>query len=95
MEHVCHVAGSSIPRDQGRCSGLMSVHSELGKRPPLPLWTNRLWVLSAVLGAATLGSTAAIIHDTGRQRNAARLVAKSTADQIVATAAGRLEMLAL
>jgi signal transduction histidine kinase len=59
------------------------------------LWTGRLWILSAALGVATLVSTATIIHDTGRQRAAAALVAKSTAGQIVSTAGGRLEILAL
>src|SRR3954451_33083 len=60
-----------------------------------PLWTNRLWILSAALGAATLGSAAVMVHDTGRQHAAATMVAKARADQAVSAAAGRLEILAL
>ena len=59
------------------------------------LWTSRLWILSGALGAATLGSGVTILHDTGRQRAAAALVAKSTASQFVAAGSGRLEILAL
>jgi signal transduction histidine kinase len=43
----------------------------------------------------TLGATAAIIHDTSRQTAAARLVARSTSQQVAAVAAGRLENLAI
>src|SRR5947208_17033396 len=74
---------------------VMVTQNDLPQRPRSRLWTNRLWILSAALGAATLASTAAIIHDTGRQRAAAALVAKSTVGQFLSTASGRLELLAL
>ncbi len=69
--------------------------NEMPTRPRSRLWTNRLWVLSGVLGVATLASTAAIIHDSSRQIAAARLLARSAARQAAAIATGRLEILAL
>jgi signal transduction histidine kinase len=49
-----------------------------------------LWVLAALLGGATLVSAAAMIHDTVRQRTAASLVARATAEQVVALASERV-----
>ncbi len=54
-----------------------------------------LWVLAALLGGATLVSAAAMIHDTVRQRTAASLVARATAEQVVALASERLTSAAL
>ena len=68
----------------------MNVPTMFAQNDPLPrrsrsgLWTNRLWILSAALGAATMGSAAVLVHDSGRQRAAATMVSK-----------GRLEILAL
>ena len=73
----------------------MFAQNELARRSRSRLWINRLWILSAALGAATLGSGVVIVHDTGRQRASAAVVAKSRAEQIASAAAGRLEILAL
>ena len=73
----------------------MFAQSGRGARPRSPFWTNRLWILSAALGAATLGSTAAIVHDNTRHRAAAQAVARSAAERVAAAAAERLQILAL
>jgi signal transduction histidine kinase len=52
-------------------------------------------MLSAALFAASVISTAMIIHDTSRQRAAVHSVVRSTAEQVVALAGSRLEILAL
>lgn len=54
-----------------------------------------LWVLASLLGGATLVSAAAMIHDTVRMHTAAFLVARATAEQIVALASERLTSTAL
>ena len=59
------------------------------------LSNNRLWLLSAALGAATIVAMVGIIHDTSRQRAVAHSLARSMGEQVVALAAGRLEVLAL
>jgi signal transduction histidine kinase len=74
---------------------IMSAQNVPASRSRSPLWASRLWILSAALGAASLGSAAAIVHDTGRMRAAAGLVAKATAEQVASAAAGRLEILAV
>ena len=73
----------------------MFSENEITRRSRSRLWTNRLWILSGALGAVTIFSMVVIVHDTGRQRTAAAMVAKATADQAASTAAGRLEILAL
>lgn len=73
----------------------MFAQNDLPSRSSSRLWTNRLWVLSGVLGAATLGATAGIIHDTERQRAGVFLVAKSTAGELVSAASGHLEILSM
>src|SRR5688500_8991074 len=50
---------------------------------------NMLWVLAAILGAATVHAVTRVIHDTTRCRIAAGLVAQSLAEQIVANARHR------
>lgn len=55
---------------------------------------NLLWVLAAVLGAATLHAVTRVIHDTSRRRIAAGLVAQAMAEQVVAEARRRLEVTA-
>jgi len=54
-----------------------------------------LWVLATVLGGATIVSAATIIHDTSRQRAASRIVARATAEQVVALASERLNVTGL
>lgn len=54
-----------------------------------------LWVLAALLGSATVVTAAAIIHDTGRRRIAAQLIARATAEQVVTLASERLTVTAL
>ena len=73
----------------------MFSENELTRRSRSRLWTNRLWILSGVLGAATLVSTVLVVHDSERQRAAAGMAAKAAASQTASTAAGRLEILAL
>ena len=69
--------------------------NDLRPKQGLGLWNNRLWILSAGLGAASIISAATIIHDTTRQRTALHAVVRSTAEQIVGLAGSRVEMLAL
>lgn len=69
--------------------------NDLRPKHGLGLWNNRLWILSAGLGAASIISAATIIHDTTRQRTALHAVVRSTAEQIVGLAGSRVEMLAL
>ncbi|MGE5100250.1 MAG: hypothetical protein ACM3SX_09710, partial [Deltaproteobacteria bacterium] len=59
------------------------------------LWNNRLWILSAGLGTATILSGVTIIHDTSRQRSALHAVVRSTARQVVSLAGSRVEILGL
>src|SRR4051794_651835 len=72
----------------------MFANNALPRQPRSRLWTNRLWLLSGALGAATLGSAAAMVHDTGRKTAAPHQVAHPAAEQIAAAAGGRLEVLA-
>jgi hypothetical protein len=73
----------------------MSAQNELPRQTRSRIWANRLWILSGILFATTLGATAAIIHDASRQTAAAHLVARSTSHQVASVAAGRLENLAI
>lgn len=73
----------------------MFAQNELPRQKRSRLWANRLWILSGILGATTLGASAAIIHDASRQAAAAHLVARSTSHQVATVAAGRLENLAI
>ena len=49
-------------------------------------------MLAALLGAATLHAVMRVIHDTGRRRIAAGLVARATAERVVSSAIHRLEL---
>jgi len=71
------------------------VSNDLRPKRASDLWTNRLWILAGVLGAASLVSTATIIHDTSRQRAALHSVVRSTAEQVVALAGSHVEILAV
>src|SRR3982751_4922402 len=61
---------------------------------PRRLWSSRLWILALVLGATTVYSGAAAIHDTSKQHTALGLVTQATAMHISALASARLERLA-
>ncbi len=59
------------------------------------LWSSRLWILSAVLGATTVYSAAATIHDGNRRGLALGLVTQATAMHMSTLAGARLDRLAL
>jgi signal transduction histidine kinase len=59
------------------------------------LWSSRLWILSAVLGATTVYSAAATIHDGNRRGLALGLVIQATAMHLSTLASSRLDRLAL
>ena len=59
------------------------------------LWSSRLWLVSAILGATTIYSTAATIHEGNQRGLALGLVTQATALHVSAIASARLERLAL
>ena len=59
------------------------------------LWSTRLWLLAALLGAVTVYSGASAIHDVDQRRLAIGLIAQSTAMHLSVLASSRLERLAL
>ena len=59
------------------------------------LWSSRLWLLSAILGATAIYSTAATIHQGNQRGLAVGLVTQATALHLSAVATARLERLAL
>jgi len=73
----------------------MSAHTGFGPRDRWRLRQNRLWILAAILAAATVYSAAGIIHDVKPRRVAASLVRKATAERIASFAESRLTTLAL
>src|SRR5689334_17663784 len=73
----------------------MSAHTGFGPRDRWRLRQNRLWILAALLVAATLYSFMGIIHDTAPRHVAATLVRKATAQRISAYAESRLTKLGL
>lgn len=73
----------------------MSAHRDTGSHRRRRLRTGRLWILAGILGAVTIFSMAAAIHDTGQRREAAGRVAHTAAEQIAIHAGARLLMLAL
>jgi signal transduction histidine kinase len=52
-----------------------------------------LWILGTALGGATIVSAGTMLHDTSRRKEAARLVARATAEQAVVLATERLQIL--
>src|SRR5438552_3319773 len=56
---------------------------------------NRLWILAALLAAATLYSFATIAHDSSQRHVAARLVTRATAERVAGFANDRAVALAL
>jgi signal transduction histidine kinase len=54
-----------------------------------------LWIFATALGGATIVSAGTMLHDTSRRRDAARLVARATAEQIVSLATERLSIATL
>jgi signal transduction histidine kinase len=71
----------------------MKAHTGFGARDRWGLRQNRLWILAAALGAATIYSGVSIIHDTSGRHIAARLVRRATADRITQYASARLTTL--
>ena len=63
-----------------------------GRRFP---WNGYLWLLAAILGAATVHAMMTVVHDTSQRRRAAQLVTRTVAERIAATASLRLEAAAL
>jgi signal transduction histidine kinase len=59
------------------------------------VWSSRLWVLSAILGATTLYTGVTIIHDGDQRGLALGLVTQATAMHASTLASARLERLAL
>ena len=59
------------------------------------LWSSRLWILSAALGATTIYSGVATIHDGNQQALALGLVTQATAMHLSTLASARLDRLAL
>src|SRR6185503_15802294 len=59
------------------------------------LWSSRLWILSAALGATTVYTGVVTIHDTNQGRLALGLVTQATAMHLSTLASARLERLAL
>jgi signal transduction histidine kinase len=59
------------------------------------LWSSRLWILSAVLGATTIYSVAVTIHEGNQRGLALGLVTQATAMHLSSLAGARLERLAL
>ncbi|HET9425472.1 MAG TPA: HAMP domain-containing sensor histidine kinase [Gemmatimonadaceae bacterium] len=59
----------------------------------LRLWSNRLWILAAILGAAVLWSTARLIHDQRMRREALRSLAQDKAAEIANLGAAKFRLL--
>ena len=59
------------------------------------VWSTRLWLLAALLGATTIYSGVETIHDGGQRRLALGLVTQSTAMHLAVLSSSRLERLAL
>jgi signal transduction histidine kinase len=73
----------------------MTPHPLLGSGRLRRLWTSRFWILATVLGAITLYTLVATIHDNDRRAVGAGLITQATAMHVSALASGRLERLAL
>ena len=91
----------AIDRRRARGEYILQMTDRHGRTPALPrtrlgrISGRLLWVLAALLGSATVVTAAAIIHDTGRRRVAAQLIARATAEQVVTLASERLTVTAL
>jgi signal transduction histidine kinase len=59
------------------------------------VWSTRLWLLAALLGATTVYSGAVTIHDTDQRRLALGLITQSTAMHLAVLSSSRLERLAV
>lgn len=59
----------------------------------LRLWSNWLWILAAILGAAVLWSTARLIHDQRLRREALQSLAQDKAAEIANLGAARFSLL--
>jgi signal transduction histidine kinase len=59
----------------------------------LRLWSNRLWILAALLGLAVLWSAARLIHDQRSRRDALRSLAQDKATEIANLGAAKFNLL--
>ena len=59
------------------------------------LWSGRLWILAAVLGATTVYTGVMTVHDGARTGSALALITQATAMHLSTLASARLERLAL
>src|ERR1041385_9066224 len=59
----------------------------------LRLWSNWLWILAAILGAALLWSSVRLIHDQNVRREALRSIAQDKATEIANLGAARFGLL--
>jgi signal transduction histidine kinase len=73
----------------------MPAHSATATKRVGQLWSSRLWILSAILGATTVYSAAATIHEGNQRGLALGLVTQATAMHLSTLAGARLERLAL
>ena len=73
----------------------MSARPHFATDWPRRLWSSRLWLLSAVLGATTVYTGVSVIHDGTMERSALGLVTQATAMHVSSLASARLERLSL
>src|SRR5574338_1557124 len=84
------------PPPRARRNALRSIlHSGASRTRIGQLWSSRLWLLAAVLGATTIYGGVAAVHDRSQRVIAVGLIAQATAMHSSALASARLERLAL
>jgi signal transduction histidine kinase len=66
-----------------------------GSDRPRRVWSTRLWLIAALLGAMTIYAGASAVHDTSQRRLALGLITQATAMHMSVLASARLERLAL
>ena len=79
--------------DRGALSTLLP--SGENRRRLGQLWSSRLWLVAAVLGAITIYSGVSAVHDRSQRIVAVGMIAQATAMHSSALASARLERLAL
>src|ERR1044071_4413086 len=60
----------------------------------LRLWSNRLWILAAILFAATLHSSMRLIHDQAIRRDALSSIAQDKATEVANLGGAKFNLLA-
>src|ERR671912_2467082 len=73
----------------------MTSRTALGSDRPPRVWSARLWLIAALLGAMTIYAGASAVHDTSQRRLALGLITQATAMHMSVLASARLERLAL